>query len=117
MTELKYTTKKIEANFSNFSAWHQRTKILGKLWKEMEGEQGEKERRKMKEAGMPVSLCCHSKSWVRADCQRPAPEFELVTQALWTDPADQSGWLYHRWLIGDGMLFLFRTCGGISVAN
>jgi geranylgeranyl transferase type-2 subunit alpha len=27
-------------------------------------------------------------------------EFELVTQALWTDPADQSGWLYHRWLIG-----------------
>lgn len=29
-------------------------------------------------------------------------EFELVTQALWTDPADQSGWLYHRWLIGDG---------------
>ena len=27
-------------------------------------------------------------------------EFELVTQALWTDPGDQSGWLYHRWLIG-----------------
>jgi len=28
------------------------------------------------------------------------PEFELVTQALWTDPGDQSGWIYHRWLIG-----------------
>jgi hypothetical protein len=27
-------------------------------------------------------------------------EFELVTQALWTDPGDQSGWIYHRWLIG-----------------
>lgn len=27
-------------------------------------------------------------------------EFELVTQALWTEPADQSGWLYHRWLVG-----------------
>jgi hypothetical protein len=58
-----------------------------------------------------------SKSWVRAYCHRPAPEFELVTQALWTDPADQSGWLYHRWLIADGMLFLIHPSGGISVVN
>jgi hypothetical protein len=29
-------------------------------------------------------------------------EFELVKQALWMVPDDQSGWIYHRWLIGTG---------------
>jgi len=72
--ELTYTTKKIEANFSNFSAWHQRSKIFTALW-----EKGEMTEPSVKEK-----------------------EFELIKQAIYTDPNDQSAWLYHRWLVGPG---------------
>lgn len=44
--ELVYTTHKIEGNFSNFSAWHQRTKVYATLW-----ETGERERSKIKDEG------------------------------------------------------------------
>nr|ODN91605.1 geranylgeranyl transferase type-2 subunit alpha [Cryptococcus depauperatus CBS 7855] len=73
--ELDYTQSKIESNFSNFSAWHYRAKTLAKIWDK--NQTSEEEIRKTKDA-----------------------EFELVTQALWTDPGDQSGWLYHQWLVG-----------------
>ncbi|EJD05742.1 rab-protein geranylgeranyltransferase [Fomitiporia mediterranea MF3/22] len=72
--ELAYTKQKIEANFSNFSAWHQRSKVFTSMW-----EQGLLDEAKSKEE-----------------------EFELVKQALYVDPYDQSSWIYHRWLIGDG---------------
>ena len=29
-------------------------------------------------------------------------ELTLVQNAMWTTPEDQSVWLYHRWLIGEG---------------
>ncbi|EGN96094.1 hypothetical protein SERLA73DRAFT_185632 [Serpula lacrymans var. lacrymans S7.3] len=73
-SELAYTTRKIEANFSNFSAWHQRSKILSSLWND-------------------VGTSAISS---RED------EFEFVRNALYTDPDDQSAWIYHRWLVGSG---------------
>ena len=43
-------------------------------------------------------------------------EFELVKQALYIDPNDQSGWLYHRWLVGrgDDVSVLERQIGVIT---
>ncbi|ODN93464.1 geranylgeranyl transferase type-2 subunit alpha [Cryptococcus wingfieldii CBS 7118] len=73
--ELNYTQSKIESNFSNFSAWHYRTKTLTAMWEGTSATEDEINKTKDE-------------------------EFELVAQALWTDPGDQSGWLYHRWLVG-----------------
>ncbi|KZT26484.1 rab-protein geranylgeranyltransferase, partial [Neolentinus lepideus HHB14362 ss-1] len=72
--ELAYTMRKIEANFSNFSAWHQRSKVYTSMW-------GSGKLNKDK--------CIEE-------------ELELVKNALYTDPNDQSAWLYHRWLVDAG---------------
>jgi len=71
-SELAYTARKIGANFSNFSAWHQRSKTLTSLW-----NQGKLDESKSREE-----------------------EFELLRNAMYTDPDDQSVWMYHRWLVG-----------------
>jgi len=46
-------------------------------------------------AALPL---CH----VKKDRHIPQQEFELVQNAMFTLPEDQSAWLYHRWLIGSG---------------
>ncbi|XP_006657246.1 geranylgeranyl transferase type-2 subunit alpha 1 [Oryza brachyantha] len=72
--ELKYTMDKISDNFSNYSAWHNRSILLSNLL-------------------IKRSKGFESKQKIFSE------EFELVTQALFTDPSDQSGWFYHLWLL------------------
>ncbi|CAD6893426.1 unnamed protein product [Tilletia controversa] len=72
--ELTYTLRKIEANFSNFSAWHQRSRCLPALW--AREQVAPSERAKQRDE-----------------------EFELIRQAMYTDPSDSSIWIYHRWLV------------------
>ncbi|KAE9615203.1 putative protein geranylgeranyltransferase type II [Lupinus albus] len=73
--EMKYTKELIDDNFSNYSAWHNVDYILlSNLLKR------------------------------KADGYFPKEnvleeEYELVQNALFTDPDDQSGWFYHLWLI------------------
>ncbi|KAK0526604.1 Rab geranylgeranyltransferase [Tilletia horrida] len=72
--ELAYTLRKIESNFSNFSAWHQRSRVLPALWAR---EQADAKQR----------------------AQQRDEELELIRQAMYTDPSDSSIWIYHRWLV------------------
>jgi geranylgeranyl transferase type-2 subunit alpha len=70
--ELAYTMKKVEQNFSNYSAWHQRSYLLPKLFEDNPD-------------GFITAL---------------TEELEMVQNAFYTAPEDQSSWFYHRWLVG-----------------
>ena len=75
--ELAYSRKKIEDNFSNYSAWHHRSVVLG-----------------IETDGDPEAVSTLLTTSMIED------EFQFVRQACYTDPRDQSGWFYHRWLTG-----------------
>jgi len=70
--ELRFTTAKIEQNFSNYSSWHQRSNLLQKMY-----------------AANPEGFLGVLQE-----------DLELVQNAFYTSPEDQSGWFYHRWLVG-----------------
>ena len=70
MKELDFTYEKICSNFSNYSAWHYRSKLIQGLYK---AEQ--------------ISEEIFSK------------EVELIENAVFTDPNDQSAWIYEKWFL------------------
>ncbi|KAJ4024690.1 Rab geranylgeranyltransferase [Fusarium irregulare] len=72
--EFTYTTKMIETNLSNFSAWHNRSQLIPKL---------------LDERGVD--------SRMRATFL--GEELSFVREGLDVGPEDQSLWYYHRFLI------------------
>ena len=77
--ELRYSEAKIERNFSNYSAWHHRAANLPRAF-----------------AGPTNGLGASRDGGVPADVL--ANEYAFVRQAFFTEPEDQAGWMYHRWL-------------------
>ena len=69
----------IKKNFSNFSAWHYRSKLMPRL---------------------------HSRNGLSYDhraytipLETIKADFEQLKHAYFTDPKDQSPWNYHEWLL------------------
>ncbi|MCI4387777.1 hypothetical protein PGIGA_G00078090 [Pangasianodon gigas] len=96
--ELQFTDRLIGSNFSNYSSWHYRSTLLPLLHPQP--------------ASDPASACqkhthTHTPPTVspqmhghRVCEEQLLKEYELVQNAVFTDPNDQSAWFYYRWLLG-----------------
>lgn len=72
LEELEFSKSKINDNFSNFSSWYYRSSLLKMLYS----------------SG-------HDPSAIQAEIDE---DFNQIQEAIYTDPTDQSVWLYLRWL-------------------
>lgn len=97
--EFLFSTVKIEDNFSNYSAWHYRSKLLPITHPDQEGLcaiNSDKHRQGLKNTYLDylhlLSIFCY--------CCFCISELELVQNAAFTDPNDTSAWFYQRWLLG-----------------
>ena len=99
--EFEYTTKMVKSDLSNFSAWHNRSKLIPRLLNQRNADDAT--RRKFLDAGM-FHPCLYNSSTPNSDV-----EFELITEAIYTDayPYAQSVWFYHQFL----MTTLVETAG------
>ena len=74
--ELKFTLEKITVNFSNFSAWLYRSKLI------------------------PIYFIHHNIKWnTKEALDFFKDDLDLIKKAIYTDPKDQSPWNYLSWII------------------
>eukprot|EP01023_Acetabularia_acetabulum_P037797 TRINITY_DN3602_c1_g1_i4.p2 TRINITY_DN3602_c1_g1~~TRINITY_DN3602_c1_g1_i4.p2 ORF type:complete len:356 (-),score=59.96 TRINITY_DN3602_c1_g1_i4:472-1539(-) len=97
--ELEYCSEKINESFSNYSAWHYRTKLLP----DAHAARGYKTLEQLVQENVTDQVLeQEDKKVIPVDALQE--ELEYVKQAMFTDPEDQSGWLYHRWLLSQGVV-------------
>lgn len=92
--ELEFTDSAIEKNMSNYSAWHYRGELLASAFNASSVSSSE--------SLNPQTPLNKKQSQSRFDFSLPNGELDLVHNAIFTDPADQSPWFYYWWLLGRG---------------
>ncbi|XP_058495378.1 geranylgeranyl transferase type-2 subunit alpha [Solea solea] len=93
--ELEFTDRLIGSNFSNYSSWHYRSTLLPLL--HPESPEAPSPCLKAPQTSPPPSPQTQSH---RVCEEQLLKEYELVQNAFFTDPNDQSAWFYYRWLLG-----------------
>ncbi|KPI87960.1 hypothetical protein ABL78_2951 [Leptomonas seymouri] len=84
--ELAYTTHKIKNNFSNYSAWHQRSLVLKSAAARWQAHLASTEETPSTEE---TRAACH-----RALLTQLREDVGFLEQAIYCDPNDQSAWFY-----------------------
>ncbi|KAF5894695.1 geranylgeranyl transferase type-2 subunit alpha, partial [Clarias magur] len=105
--ELRFTDRLIGSNFSNYSSWHYRSTLLPLLHPQPAPEPGsacQKHTRTHTPATASHRVCE----------EQLLKEYELVQNAVFTDPNDQSAWFYYRWLLGRAEREALISCVYVS---
>ncbi|VEU19355.1 DEKNAAC100289 [Brettanomyces naardenensis] len=106
--EFAFTTKMINKDISNFSAWHNRSDLVVKLFANSPEASEEKEDSLRKY--LEVFNRKSKKDFLEL-------ELNLFQNAIYTDPDDSSVWIYIRWLFGDYFLSDLSFKESVDIIN
>ncbi|KAF7696283.1 geranylgeranyl transferase type-2 subunit alpha [Silurus meridionalis] len=96
--ELQFTDRLIGSNFSNYSSWHYRSTLLPLLHPQPAADPASDCQTRTHPHTPPTASPQTHRHRV---CEEQLlKEYELVQNAIFTDPNDQSTWFYYRWLLG-----------------
>jgi geranylgeranyl transferase type-2 subunit alpha len=124
--ELAFARAKIDANFSNYSAWHYRAALLPAALAAEARAQADAATQPRPDSGPDGADAAAAAAAARfagpfhaapsaADAGADggaagalpsaalAEEFELVANAFYTEPEDTAGWVFHDWLVGKAL--------------
>ena len=98
-SELAFASAKIDANFSNYSAWHYRSALLPAA-QAAPAETAAADPAAAAAARFAGPFFAPLAAAAPLPAAALAAEFELVASAFYTEPEDTAAWVYHDWLLG-----------------